>query len=329
MSIRRLIQKELPVAGAALLITAACAVLVVLGMHQHAQSIYTGKAVVPITKQLSPKQPAKPAPPVLYAFPDGGRELVPNYRFVALYGTPNTPALGVLGRQGAAASITRVKKLAAVYQPLSKAPIYPTFEIITTVASDTPTDNGDYSNELDAKTLLPWVETARKNGVYVVLDLQPGRTDFLAQAKQYESLLLQPNVGLALDPEWRLGPSELPIQDIGEVSIAEVNATAAWLSNLTKRHNLPQKLFVLHQFRMDMLPDRDKLDMSHANLAYIVQMDGQGTQQVKLDTWHVLIAHLQPKLLPGWKNFYEKDEPIRSPKATMELTPTPRYISYQ
>ena len=41
--------------------------------------------------------------------------------------------------------------------------------------------------------------------MYVVLDLQPGRTDFLTQAKRYEPLLALPHVGLALDPEWRLG----------------------------------------------------------------------------------------------------------------------------
>ena len=42
--------------------------------------------------------------------------------------------------------------------------------------------------------------------MYVVLDLQPGYTDFLAQAQRYEEFLAQPHVGLALDPEWRLAP---------------------------------------------------------------------------------------------------------------------------
>ena len=40
--------------------------------------------------------------------------------------------------------------------------------------------------------------------MYVVLDLQPGRSNFLDQAKLYEPLLRLPHVGLALDPEWRL-----------------------------------------------------------------------------------------------------------------------------
>ena len=36
---------------------------------------------------------------------------------------------------------------------------------------------------------------------------------------------------------------------------SEVNRTAAWLVRLTRRHDLPQKLFVLHQFRVDMVHD--------------------------------------------------------------------------
>ena len=69
----------------------------------------------------------------------------------------------------------------------------------------------------------------------MVLDLQPGRSDFLSQAKQYASLLEQPNVGLALDPEWRLGPHQVPLRQIGRVSAAEVNRTSAWLADLVTR----------------------------------------------------------------------------------------------
>jgi hypothetical protein len=322
--------QDLPMVVMIVVLAATCASLVLLGSLQTAPEVQPSaarpSAIVPIKK---PIKKAKPAPPVLFTFPNGKRQLLPDYRFVALYGTPGASVLGVLGEQDIAASIARAKALAADYQPLSTETIYPTFEIITTVASATPTENGDYSREIDASQLLPWIEAARDNGVYVVLDLQSGRTDFLTQAKLYEQLLTQPNVGLALDPEWRLSPSELPIRDIGEVSVDEVNATSAWLSDLTAAHNLPQKLLVLHQFRLDMLPNRDRLNMSHANLAYVLQMDGQGSQQVKQDTWRTITQGLPPGLEPGWKNFYRKDTPVLDPAGTMAITPAPRYISYQ
>ena len=48
-------------------------------------------------------------------------------------------------------------------------------------------------------------------GFYVVLDLQPGRASLLDQARTYEPLLAMPNVGLALDAEWKLQPGQVPL----------------------------------------------------------------------------------------------------------------------
>jgi len=265
----------------------------------------------------------------VYQFPHGGKTLFPNYRLVALYGSMNYPELGALGQQSLDASIARVKDLAAQYQPLTTEHVLPTFEIIATVASGSPTDNGDYSQAVDAAVLRPWVEAARRNGVYVVLDLQPGRSDFLKQATQYQSLLEEPNVGLALDPEWRLKPDQFPLKQIGSVEITEVNETIWWLSKLTAEHKLPQKLLLLHQFRLDSLPNRDQLDISHRNLAYVIQMDGQGSQQAKQDTWQAVTANPPQNVQFGWKNFYREDHPMLDPVGTMELVPQPRYVSYQ
>jgi hypothetical protein len=267
--------------------------------------------------------------PKPYTFPNGGRQLFPDYRLVALYGTPEYPELGVLGAQDLPASVQRVKDLAAQYQPLTQQHVLPAFEIIATVASAYPTDNGDYSQEVDPASLQPWVSAAKDAGVYVVLDLQSGRTDFLTQAKMYENLLKQPNVGLALDPEWRLGPGEVPVTQIGSVGIAEVNQTAQWLADLIVQNKLPQKLFVLHEFRLDMLPGREQLNTSHTSLAYVIQMDGQGSQSAKLDTWQAVTANPPAGVRFGWKNFYAKDSPMLDPAGTMALTPTPWYISYQ
>lgn len=264
-----------------------------------------------------------------YYFPDGGRFLFPAYRLVALYGAPGMPELGALGEQDVQASIARVKSLATQYQPLVSEHVLPTFEIISTVASGTPTDNGDYSYPVDTATLKEWVAAARQAGVYVVLDLQPGRSSFFDQSRQLADVLEEPNVGLALDPEWRLGPTDRPLGHIGSVDIAEVNQTADWLAALVSAHKLPQKLFLLHQFRLDMLPGRSQLDTAHPELACAIQMDGQGTQPGKLDTWQAVTSDPPSNTYFGWKNFYTKDTALRSPEDTMKLSPEPWYISYQ
>ncbi len=108
---------------------------------------------------------------------------------------------------------------------------------IATVASAEAGADGNYSNETPAEALRPLVEAAGAAGIHVVLDLQPGRTDFLTRAKLYESLLVLPHVGLALGPEWRLLPDEVHLRQIGSVSAAEVNQVVLWLADLTAEHS--------------------------------------------------------------------------------------------
>lgn len=261
--------------------------------------------------------------------PAGGQVFFPGHRLVALYGHPGTAALGVLGEQGLSASIARAKKMAADYEPLSRVPVVPTFEIIATVAQGSAGPDGDFSGESSVAELRPWVEKAGAAGVYVVLDLQPGRANFLDQAKRYAALLRLPHVGLALDPEWRLGPGQRPLGQIGGVDASEVNSVISWLADLTAKNRLPQKLLVLHQFRLSMLRDEDDLDTGSDEVQLLIHMDGQGTPAMKDSTWEA-VTHAAPKGVPfGWKNFCDEDHPMLSPAQTMTKRPAPVMISYQ
>lgn len=261
--------------------------------------------------------------------PFGDTQVLPGFRYVALYGSPGYPALGVMGEQSVRDSVARARKLAQTYQKYSYEQVVPSFEIITTIASASPTENGDYSQQVEISKIKPWIKAAYDAGMYVILDLQPGRTDFLTQAKQYRELLLQPHVGLALDPEWRLENSQVHLQQIGSVSAGEVNKVSSWLADLTESAELPQKIFLLHQFRNDMIENRSKLDTSREQLAYIIQMDGQGSYAGKNDTWRSVTHDAPPGVYFGWKNFYDEDNPLRSPADTMTIVPRPVYISYQ
>jgi len=261
--------------------------------------------------------------------PFGELTVFPDFRYVALYGSPLYPALGVLGEQSIEKSITDAKKLAAEYQKYSSETVVPTLEIITTIASKTPTKNNDYSQETEINKLKPWIKAAKEARMYVVLDLQPGRSTFLAQAREYKELLLEPHVGLALDPEWRLKKDELHLRQIGSVSVTEINQVSRWLADLTRDAILPQKLFLVHQFRDDMIENRAKLDTSREELGYVIQMDGQGTEAGKNDTYATTVKDAPPNIYFGWKNFYDEDKPLRSPADTMKITPMPWFISYQ
>jgi hypothetical protein len=217
----------------------------------------------------------------------------------------------------------------APYRALSRVPVVPAFEIIATVAQAHPGPDGTYSYESPVSSLRPWVQRATAAGMYVILDLQPGRASLLAQAKIYQSLLELPDVGLALDPEWKLAPGQLPLHQIGSVSIGEVNSIVAWLANLTAQHRLPQKLLVLHQFRPSMISDEHELDTRYRDLAILIHMDGQGTPSDKQQTWDTVTGVAPAGVFFGWKNFYVRDHPTLSPQETMARTPRLSMISYQ
>ncbi|MFT3716272.1 MAG: hypothetical protein QM774_10085 [Gordonia sp. (in: high G+C Gram-positive bacteria)] len=261
--------------------------------------------------------------------PGGGQILFPGRRVVALYGSPGADALGPLGRQSLPATIRKAKAQAAQYNKLSPVPVVPGFEIIVTVASSEPGPDNNYTNMLDEKTFEPWIDAAEKAGIYVTIDLQPGRQDFLSQAKAYQKLLERPNVGLALDPEWRLKPDQVHLEQIGSVAPEEVNEVGDWLAGLVRRNNLPQKAFLWHYFDADMLGDRTKLKTNHPELSYVIHADGHGIPEVKMGTWNRMVAGLPPNIWMGWKNFYKEDTPMFSPRKTMQVKPTPYFISYQ
>jgi len=261
--------------------------------------------------------------------PGGGQILFPGRRLVALYGHPGDPALGALGQQSLRASIARASKLARPYRRLSSVPVVPAFEVIATVAEAHPGADGSYSYQSPLSLLRPWVARATAAGMYVVLDLQAGRDSLLDQAKRYGSLLAQPNVGLALDPEWKLQPDQRPLRQIGSVSSGEVNAVSGWLAGLTARQHLPQKLLVLHQFRTSMIGSESRLDTSHGDLAIVIHMDGQGTPHDKQKTWDAITGAAPHGVCFGWKNFYTKDHPMLSPRDTLARAPEPVMVSYQ
>jgi hypothetical protein len=260
--------------------------------------------------------------------PGGGQVVFPGRRLVALYGNPESPGLGALGQQDLPASIARARRMAALYRRFGRVPVIPAFEIIASVAQGADA-GGTYSYLTPVAQIRPWVVQATRAGMYVILDLQAGRANLIAQARHYRKLLEMPDVGLAIDPEWKLTSRELPLHQIGSVTSSQVNSVASWLAALTARYHLPQKLLVLHQFRLSMLEGEQHIDTGHDDLAIVIHMDGQGTPGNKQSTWDAVIGAAPSRVYFGWKDFFRKDHPMLTPWQTMARTPEPVMISYQ
>ena len=249
-------------------------------------------------------------------------------RLVAAYGHPSTAGLGVLGEQGPEDAVKRLQSIAEGYGADGSV-VLPTFEIIATVASASAGADGDYSRLTDHEVIRPWIETAAANDMYVVLDLQPGRSDFLSQAKHYEEFLRLPHVGLALDPEWRLKPHQVHLRQIGTVDAAEINGVVEWLSGIVREEALPQKLLIVHQFRFSMITNREQIE-TPPELAVLIHMDGQGSLGAKYNTWNTLTGLADADRFHwGWKNFYDEDSPMATPEQVLELSPEIVYVSFQ
>lgn len=261
----------------------------------------------------------------------GGYLALPGHHYLAMYGHPQTSGLGVLGEQGPRESVVRVRKLVRKYRASDpKASFAPAFEIIATIASAGKGPRGDYSHRTPIRELRPLVDAAKKAGVTVILDLQPGRSDLLDQAKAYERLLREPHVGLAVDPEWKLDKHSRPLQRIGHLKASEINRTSAWLARLTRRHTLPQKLFVVHQFQTQMVRNRERLVTNRPELATIIHVDGQGPTGAKFGTWRMIRQDAPKGVHWGWKNFIDEDEPMLSTAETWrQVRPRPALITYQ
>lgn len=244
---------------------------------------------------------------------------------IAHYGTAGSGALGVLGERSPRKAHRRLVRAA---QPFARQgrPVRLVYELIVTIADAHPGPDGDYSHDIARHQVRRYVEAARKRGALLVLDIQTGRSSFLEVARRWRWALKEPHVGLALDPEWRMGRHQVPGRVIGSVRAREVNKVSKWLSRLVVRKDLPEKVFVLHQFRTSMLPDVGRVK-DRRGLALVQHVDGFGNRQEKLNTYR---AVARPKRFAmGFKLFYDEDTNLMDARAVHRIRPRVRFVSYQ
>ena len=274
---------------------------------------------------LRPEPPAarEPAPPV--ELPRGGRSILPDSRVVALYGAPQSPELGALGIGTPDSAARRLARQASAYER-ARRPVLPALELIAVIANADPGEDGMYRARQPGAVIARYLRAARRHGMLLLLDVQPGRSDFFTETTRLERWLREPDVGLALDPEWRVTAPEIPGDVIGRVDAREVNATSAWLAQLVAAHDLPQKLFVVHQFTDDMV-DHTRLH-PRAELAMVLNADGFGSAPVKVSKYDAF-TRAAPGFHQGFKLFYEEDAGLMTPRQVLRLRPSPDVVVYE
>ncbi len=257
-----------------------------------------------------------------------GQTMFPGRRVVAMYGTERSERLGVLGEQSPVESAARLAEVAEPWRAGSET-VLPAFELIATLATGTPESRGVYNLRSSHDFVQAYLDVARRHGYYLILDIQPGQSDFLTEAKYYEEFLRQPDVGIALDPEWRTQPPARPKGGfVGQVDAAEVNEVIDYVAQLVAEEHLPEKLFVVHQFQERMVTNRDQI-VERPGVAVTIHMDGFGDRGNKLESYDVVRA--DPPLDMGLKLFYDEDIDLLGADDVLGglFDPVPLMITYQ
>ncbi|MFG2893443.1 hypothetical protein [Streptomyces sp. NPDC048248] len=261
--------------------------------------------------------------------PRGGRELFPHYRLVGFCGLPGAAALGRLGTGDPDKRAAEIEKVAGSYAA-GREPL-PVFELLAVVANSAAGPDDTYRSRTPAATVRRFHKLAREHRGLLLLNIQPGRAAMLDEVKALREWLVHPDVGVALDPEWEMGPGEVPGDTYGHTSGHELTEVARYLSDLVREHDLPQKPLVFHQVAKSVVREESAL-RPQPGVALIKSADGIGSPGLKRGTWRQLVSDMPDGLHTGFKLFYDEDAEssrLMTPKEVLALKPQPEYVMYE
>jgi hypothetical protein len=271
-----------------------------------------------------------PEPRPRTQLPRGGRILFPRYRLVGFSGSPGSPALGRLGIGDLDARAVEMERLATRYAAGRVG--LPVFELITVIVQAAPGRDGLFRVRERPEVIDAHLAAARRHRGLLLLNVQPGRAAFLDEVRALDRWLVEPDVGLALDPEWAVGPGQVPGRVFGHTTGAVLDEVARHVSGIVREHDLPEKALVVHQLAPRVLRGLGAL-RPHPGVVPVKSVDGIGVPAAKVATWRRLMADLPWVMRPGFKLFYEEDVaaggPLMTPDEVLALQPTPEYVLYE
>ncbi len=268
-----------------------------------------------------------PAPKI--ELPQGGRELFPAHRLVGYCGTPGAPALGRLAGD-LAARTKSIQSLGAKYAQDRK--VLPLFELIAVVVQGAPGPDGKWRHRVADSVVDEYLQAARDAKGLLLLNIQPGQSDFMTEVKHFERYLREPDVGVALDPEWAMKPKQKPGVFYGQASGATINEVGEYLAKIVKDGDLPEKALVFHQMNGWVVKDEGVL-APHPGVVLIKSVDGFGPKGAKINTYKFLVKTMPEVVHAGFKLFFDEDTAsgakLMSPDEVLGLTPLPEYVMYE
>jgi hypothetical protein len=313
---RRVVRQRRIVAATILLVVVAAVAFVVTGGGP-------GDGAPLGAVNADAKKKPKPKPPL--ELPGGGRRLFPGHRIVAYYGAPQNVELGALGIGTPAAA---GKRLLAQMRPYRRGGrhLLPAMELIAVVAAGSAQQDGSYNYKQSSAVVKRYLAAARKIKALLILDIQPGHADFMTLTKHFARFLREPDVALALDPEWHT-PTAVPGTVIGSTDAATINRVSAYLEGVVRKYRLPDKMLLVHQFTDSMIQNKEHL-RHRPGVPLVLNVDGFGNQAVKIAKYNDF-THPRTRSRRGFKLFYKEDTDTMTPTQVLKLRPRPDVVVYE
>jgi len=259
--------------------------------------------------------------------------ILPDKRIVAYYGNPRSKQMGVLGEYPKNEMLARLKSEAEKWEHADPAhKVQTALHLIAVVAQETPGTSNKYRRIMPDETIEEVYGWAKESGAILFIDIQAGHDDIRELLPRFEWILKNPDVHLAIDPEfYMISNGKVPGTVNGTIDAKDINYASDYLRTLINKYNLPPKVFVIHRWTRNMLTNADKIKLS-PELAIVIHMDGWGAPSLKRSTYRDVIVR-EPVQFSGFKLFYrhdtKNDNALLTPQQIMRLIPTPLYIQYQ
>jgi hypothetical protein len=263
--------------------------------------------------------------------PEGA--ILPAKRIVAYYGNPQSKKMGVLGEYPKDEMLAKLKKEAANWEKADPStPVQPALHLVAVVAQGEPGKAGLYRMVMPDKIVSMVHDWAKEAGAIMFVDIQTGHDNIRNLLPRFEWLLKEPDVHLAIDPEFNMGPhGPRPCAKIGTFDAADINYASSYLESLVEKYHLPPKVFIVHRFRRTMVTNYKQIQL-HPKVQIVMNMDGWGAPWLKRDSYHDYIIK-EPVQYTGFKLFYyndtKKGDPLMTPQEILRFIPKPIYIQYQ
>lgn len=268
---------------------------------------------------------ASAAPEVSSATVTGpAREIFPARRVVSYYGAPQLTAT-VIGRNSPAEAGRKLLDQAAKYEGPKRRPVIPAIDLIGVIATASAGADGKYRTRQSTEIIDTYLARARRIGARLMLDIQPGRANVMRELRALRRYVIQPDVDVAIDPEWNVGPRGVPGRTQGSITARKLNRFSKRMQRWIKRRGLPPKILVVHQFHSRSVRKRNKV-RQRPHVAVTLNFDGIGSPAAKRAGYQNLRAR---RTHNGFSIFYSRDSPVMSPREVLRLKPEADFLLYQ